>query len=103
MSENPVKCVAVPNKNCENRLLRESCKTEKIPLCIIAEPVIEVSDNGVLKAGSDDVRVHLAGFKIRVLDKCDSHFLVEALENHGEIKKGDTFLTLKEHVKEAPK
>jgi len=102
LSEN-VQCVAVPNKNCKNRLLRESCKTENIPLCIIAEPVIEVSDNGVLKAGSDDVRVHLAGFKIRIRGECTSHFFVESLENHGEIKKGDTFLTLKEHVKEPTK
>ena len=97
MSET-LKCVAVPNKECKNELLRKSCKAEKIPLCIIAEPAVQVLDNGVLKAGSvDDVRLHKGGFKIRVLEKVNSHFLVEALENHGEIKKGDKFLTLKLH------
>jgi len=50
-----------------------------------------------------NVRLHSAGFKIRIIETIDSHFLAEALENHGEIKKGDTFLTLKEHVKEPPK
>ena len=46
---------------------------------------------------SDVVRLHRAGFKIRILETTDSHYLAEALENHGEIKKGDKFLTLKLH------
>ena len=48
-------------------------------------------------------KMHKAGFKIRVIETIDSHFLVEALENHGEIKKGDKIRVLKEHVEELPK
>ena len=45
-----LKCIAVPKKQCNNPLLREMCIEEQLPLCIIAEPVINATEV-VLKAG----------------------------------------------------
>lgn len=56
-----------------------------------------------LESQSDDVRLHSAGFKIRVLHQCDSHVLAEIMENHGEFRKGERVRVLREHVEELPK
>jgi len=45
-----LKCVAVPKKRCSNPYLRQMCQEEQLPLCIIAEPVIDATEI-VLKAG----------------------------------------------------
>jgi len=46
-----LKCVAIPKKQCNNKLLRQMCQEEQLPLCIIAEPVIDATEI-VLRAGS---------------------------------------------------
>jgi len=43
-----LKCVAIPSKQCKNKYMRQLCKQENIPLCIIAEVIIRVDDDGVL-------------------------------------------------------
>jgi len=45
-----LKCVAVPKKRCSNPYLRQMCQEEQLPLCIIAEPMIDATEI-VLKAG----------------------------------------------------
>jgi len=51
-----LKCVAVPKKRCSNQYLRQLCQKEQLPLCIIAEPVIDATEF-VLKAGKEIKRV----------------------------------------------